>query len=74
MLRMDNSNVNFNGVSTIEDVIVANMSASYNGEGSGVYFSFVVNDIAGYVANTEAVDADFIQFKANVFETLSTML
>lgn len=74
MLRMENSNVNFNGASSVEDEVLATMNASYGGDGSNVYFSFNVNNIAGYMANVEAVDADFVQFKKNVFETLSTML
>lgn len=74
MLRMENSNVNFNGSSFVEDVAIASMSASYSGDGSNVYFSFGVNDITAYLANAEAVDADFIAFKESVFETLSTML
>lgn len=74
MLRMENSNVNFNGSSSVEDVIVASMSANYAGDGVNVYFSFSVNNINAYLANTEVVDADFIAFKNSVFETLNTML
>lgn len=74
MLRMENSNVNFNGTSTIEEVVVASMSASYSGDGVNVYFSFNVNNIDTYLANQEAVDADFVEFKTNVFATLETMM
>lgn len=74
MLRMENSNVNFNGASTIEEAVVASMSASYSGDGTNVYFSFSVNDIDAYLANQEAVDADFVEFKTNVFATLETMI
>lgn len=74
MLRMENSNVNFNGTSTIEEVVVASMNASYSGDGVNVYFSFNVNNIDTYLANQEAVDADFVEFKTNVFATLETMM
>ena len=73
MLKMENSNVNFNGSSSIDEVVIAFMNASYNGEGSSVYFNLTVNEIEAYMANADAVNADFIQFKANVFETLNTM-
>lgn len=74
MLRMENSNVNFNGASTVEEVVVASMNASYSGDGVNVYFSFNVNDINTYLANQEAVDADFAEFKTNVLSTLETMI
>lgn len=74
MLRMENSNVNFNGASTIEETVIASMSANYSGDGVNVYFSFSVNDIDAYLANQEAVDADFAAFKTNVFATLETMI
>lgn len=74
MLRMENSNVNFNGSSSIEDAIIASMSANYAGDGVNVYFSFSINDINAYLANQEAVDADFVEFKTNVFATLETMI
>ena len=74
MLRMENSNVNFNGASTVEEVVVASMNASYSGDGVNVYFSFNVNDINTYLANPEAVDADFAEFKTNVLSTLETLI
>ena len=74
MLRMDNSNVNFNGSSSIDEVVIANMNANYIGDSTNIYFSFNINDIAAYMANAEAVDADFAEFKAAVLDTISTML
>lgn len=74
MLRMENSNVNFNGASTVEEVVVASMNASYSGDGVNVYFSFNVNDINTYLANQATVDADFAEFKTNVLSTLETMI
>ena len=74
MLRMENSNVNFNGTSSIDEVVIASMNANYVGDGVNVYFSLNVNDIAAYMANADAVDADFAEFKTNVFDTISTML
>ena len=74
MLRMDNSNFNFNGTSVIEDVMIASMNANYNGDGVNVYFNLNINDITAYLANVEAVDADFNAFKTQVFEALSTVM
>jgi hypothetical protein len=74
MLRMENSNVNFNGSSSVEENVIASMSANYSGDGSNVYFSFGINNINDYLANAEVVDADFIAFKESVLETIGTML
>ena len=74
MLIVENLNANFNGVSKIEEEIVATMNASYSGDNTTAYFNFVVNNIALYLENKEVVDADFIQFKDEVFETLQTMI
>ena len=74
MLRMDNSNVNFNGSSSVEEEVIATMNANYVGDGANVYFSFNVNNITAYMANAEVVDADFAAFKVAVFDTISTML
>ena len=74
MLKMDNSNVNFNGSSSIDEVVIANMNANYMGDSTNIYFSFNINDIAAYMANAEVVDADFAEFKAAVLDTISTML
>lgn len=74
MLRMDNSNFNFNGTSVIEDAMIASMNANYNGDGVNVYFNLNINDITAYLANMEAVDADFNAFKTQVFEALDTVM
>lgn len=74
MLRMDNSNVNFNGASIVEEQMVASMNASYSGDGMNVYFSFNVNNIEKYLENKAAVDADFVEFKEAVFATLTTII
>ena len=74
MLRMVNSNVNFNGSSSIDEIVIASMNANYAGDGVNVYFNLNINDIAAYMVNADAVDADFAEFKANVFDTIGTML
>lgn len=74
MLIVENLNANFNGISKINEEIIATMNASYSGDNTTAYFNFVVNNITLYLENKEAVDTDFIQFKNEVFETLQTMI
>lgn len=68
MLRMDGKNINFNGVSLIEDTQIASMSASYSGQ--NVYFSINIDNLTLYKANADAVDADVASFKETVIEAL----
>lgn len=68
MLRMDGRNVNFNGVSIIDDVQMASMSASANG--TNLYFSINIDNIATYRLNDTAIDADIEAFKEAVVEAL----
>lgn len=71
MLRMENSNVNFNGTSMIEDVVVASMNA--NASGASVYINFNIDNIALYNENKTAVEADFNEFKERIFETVNAL-
>jgi hypothetical protein len=74
MLRMDNTNVSFNGVSAVDDIVLASMNANYSGDKTNVYFSFNVNNIEGYIAHKADVDADFEGFKTQVLATLDTLM
>ena len=69
MLRMDNANMNFNGTSIIEEVVVATMNASYSG-GSEIYFSFSVVNYDSYKTNKVLVEADFSDFCVEVLEAV----
>ena len=69
MLRMDNMNVNFNGASVVDDVVVANMSASYSG--AEVYFNMTIVDLDGYNGNKEVVELDFDNFKDKALEGIN---
>lgn len=69
MLRMDNMNVNFNGVSMVDDVVVANMSASYSG--SEVYFNMTIINLDMYNGNKEVVELDFDNFKDKALEGIN---
>lgn len=71
MLRMDNTNVNFNGASVIDDVVVANLSASYSG--AEVYFNMTVIDLAAYNAGKEVVELDFDSFKDKALESINSI-
>lgn len=71
MLRMDNTNVNFNGASVIDDVVVANLSASYSG--AEVYFNMTVIDLAAYNASKEVVELDFDSFKDKALESINSI-
>ena len=69
MLRMDNLNVNFNGASVVDDVVVANMSASYSG--AEVYFNMTIINLDGYNGNKEVVELDFDNFKDKALEGIN---
>lgn len=71
MLRMDNTNVNFNGASVIDDVVVANLSASYSG--AEVYFNMTVIDLAAYNESKEVVELDFDNFKDKALESINSI-
>ncbi len=72
MLRMDNANVNFNGASVVEDVVVANLSASYAGR--EVYYNMTIVDLAAYNDNKEIVEADFDSFKDKALESINSIV
>lgn len=65
-------NANFNGVSTIEDKVVAYFSSSYNGE-KNLYVTLSVEDSAVYAANKELVDADLKSFTDKVLESIAEL-
>ena len=69
MLRMDGKNVNFNGVSIIDDVQLASMSASAS-NGTNIYFSVNIENVASYRLNAAAVDADIEAFKDAVMDAV----
>lgn len=69
MLRMDNMNVNFNGASVVDNVVVANMSASYSG--TEVYFNMTIIDLNNYNNNKEVVELDFDTFKDKALEDIN---
>ena len=68
MLRMDGRNVNFNGISIIDDDQVASMNATISN--SSVYFGISIENITKYQANAAAVDADVEAFKETVIEAI----
>ena len=68
MLRMDGKNVNFNGVSLVNDEQLASMSASISN--TGLYFNVNIENSAKYVANAAAVDADIEAFKEAVVDAI----
>lgn len=67
MLRIDSRNITFSGTSMINDVPVATMNASFNGN-IEVYTSMNIMDVAIYHANKAAVDADFAAFCSEMAE------
>ena len=69
MLRMDDRNINFNGVSIVEDEQIASMSAGVIND-THVHFNFNIDNITTYLANAEAVDGDFESFKEAVFDAI----
>lgn len=68
MLRMDGKNVNFNGVSIINDAQVATMNASSSN--NSVYFNFSIENVDTYKANIDAVNTDMEDFRDAVIEAI----
>lgn len=65
MLNMSNQSLNMDAQSIVDEVIVANMSASANGTedvNNGVYFNMSVIDTERFLVNKDAVLADFNAF------------
>ena len=71
MLRMDNMNISFNGVSLVDDVVVAQMNANYSG--AEVYFNMTVVDLAAYNDSKAVVEADFDTFKDKALESINSI-
>jgi hypothetical protein len=67
MLKLNSNNISFTGSSSIEDVVVANMNASYSG-GTEIYTGMNIVNIIAYSEHKEIVDADFAQFCNEVAE------
>lgn len=71
MLQMNDTNINFNGSSVVNDTTIATFSAGYSG--ADVYFSFNIADKAAHAANEEAFEADLIAFKDRVMGIIDSM-
>lgn len=71
MLRMNDSNISFNGVSEVNDTVIATFSAGYSG--NDVYFSFNIADKAAHAANEETFENDLIAFKDHVMGVIASM-
>ncbi len=73
MLNMSNQSINMDGQSIVDEIIVANMSASANGTedvNNGVYFNMSVMDADKFLANKDIVLADFNAFCEKVVELM----
>lgn len=68
MLRMDGKNVNFNGVSIVNDAQIATMNASSSN--NSVYFNFSIENVDTYKANIDAVNTDMEDFRDAVIEAI----
>lgn len=68
MLRMDGKNVNFNGVSIVNDAQAATMNASSSN--NSVYFNFSIENVDVYKANIDAVNTDMEDFRDAVIEAI----
>lgn len=73
MLNMSNQSINMDAQSIVDEVIIANMNASANGTediNNGVYFNMSVMDTEKFLANKDAVLADFNAFCEKVAELI----
>ena len=57
----------FNAESVIDDKVVVRMRATINEDGS-ISYGKTVKDVDAYVANSEACDADYANFEAEVLK------
>lgn len=71
MLVMTNTNVNFNAVSQVSDITIADMSASYSG--SNIYFNLNLINVDSYNDHNTVVDADFAEFKETVLTSIAAL-
>ncbi len=71
MLQMNDTNMNFNGSSVVNDTTIATFSASYSGH--DVYFSFNIADKAAHAANEQDFETDLIAFKDQVMSIVDNM-
>lgn len=71
MLQMNDTNMNFNGSSVVNDTTIATFSASYSGH--DVYFSFNIADKAAHTANEQDFETDLIAFKDQVMSIVDNM-
>lgn len=69
MLKMDSTNMSFNGQSVIDEQSVAYMNASFDGK--GLYFGLTVMDIPLYETYAVSVSNDFSAFCEEVCEAIS---
>jgi len=67
MLKINSKSMDFSGSSSVDNVVIATMHASYNGSVE-MYANLTVRDVVAYVANKAIVDADFAAFCAEVAE------
>lgn len=72
MLKIDSKNLNYSASSRFDDVVAANMNASYHG-GNEVYVNMNIVNIELYNVNKSAVEADFAEFCATVMEVISKL-
>ena len=61
MLKINSKSMDFNGVSVIDDIAVASMHASYNGN-NDMYLNMSISEINAYIAHKDVVAADFAAF------------
>lgn len=72
MLKIDNQNINFNGQSIKDDVVLATFNASFFGA-SEINISSQIIDYAKAEANKEVLIADVANFFEEVIEKISTL-
>lgn len=72
MLKIDSQNMNFYGSAIINEIVVAQFSATYNGENE-VYLNTTITDCNLYNINKNEIDADYIAFSDEVMENVISL-
>lgn len=72
MLQVSSQNLNVNGNSTINDEIIMEMNAS--SDTHTIWMNVTISDIAKYIANKDAINADFDDFRNIAINNINKMI
>lgn len=69
MLKIDGQNMNFSGISSINDETIARFSANFNGN-KELFFNIVITDYTIFNEHQEEINNDFIIFNKEALKAV----